>query len=223
MSNGSGLFSDQSPLKPHLLRGSGGVASEIGDLRRDVGETLEPLVAQTVDEFTNPAAGAANDLKAATAVTVAPATVLEAGLLAGGLAKLAAYPRNIKFTTAGNTPADAPATATITGTYNGVAQSEVVNVPQTASSASSTKPFSTIESIVYSAGQGTDATVAIGVGDSLGVTKTPKARAGAVIPMREIAVGAVVTTGTLTADGLYTPAAAPDGTRDYAVYYEYSL
>ncbi len=104
----------------------------------------------------------------ATATVAAPVTVLAAGLISGGLTLLAAYPRRVTFTTAGVTPADAPATATITGTnYLGAAQIEVVNVGQTATTVSSTGAFKTITSIAYSAADGTAATVAIGFGQGV--------------------------------------------------------
>lgn len=104
----------------------------------------------------------------ATATVASPVTVLAAGLISGGLTLLAAYPRRITFTTAGVTPSDAPATATITGTnYLGAAQVEVVNVGQTATTVSSTGAFKTITSIAYSAADGTAATVAIGFGQGV--------------------------------------------------------
>ncbi len=219
--SGSGLFSDQSPLKPHLVAGGGGIAGEIVDLRKDLRSVLGALAAITVDEFTNVAAAGAALLRVATAV-VEEEVVLEASdLLAPGLAILATYPRNLTFTTAGNTPADAPATATIVGTYRGLPQTETVNLAQTATIATGTKPFSTVESITFPAGDGTDCTVAIGIGTGIGVGEVPKARAGGVNLIREIAVGSLVTNGALTAAGLYTPSSAPNATNDYAVYYEY--
>jgi hypothetical protein len=220
MSNGSGLFTKQNAAKAHLLQGAGGLAGEVADIRKDLDAELGPLAAITVDELTNLEAAGAADLEAATAVTVAPRTVTS--FLAPGLAKLATNPRNLSFTTAGGTPADAPATATITGTYRGKAQSEVVNVPQTATIAMGTKPFSTVTSVVYSAAQGTDATVSIGVGTGAGTAKIPRSRGGGVNLIREVAVGSLVTNGVLTVEGLYTPNTAFDGTRDYAVYYEYN-
>ena len=78
------------------------------------------------------------------------------------------------------------------------------------------------ERVVYAAADGTGATVAIGIGDSMPLTYTPKARAGLAAIVKEIAVGAVVTTGTLSVTNKsYTPAAAPDGTKDWAIFYEY--
>lgn len=217
--SGSGLFSDKGPLKPHLMQQTGGVAAEVNDLRHDVAQVLGQLAAIAIDEFTNAAAAGAADLEAATATTVAPRTV--STFLAGGAAKLAAYPRNLTFTTGGTTPANAPATVTITGTYRGKAQTETLALSQAAGTDVGLKPFSTITSVVYGAALGVDATVSIGVGAGLGVSQVPKSRAGLVAPIRQIAIGAVVTTGTFTSVGLYTPAAAPNGTNDYAVYYEY--
>jgi hypothetical protein len=213
---GSGLFSRQKAAIPHLSK------NELDDLRKDIAAEFGPMAAISVEEFTNPAAGGAAVLKAATAVTVAPATVLAADLLAPGIAILLAQARNLSFTTAGSTPADAPATATITGKRGGVAQTEVVNIAQTATIALGVKLWNEVTSIVYSAGQGTDATVAIGIGDAMPLSKTPKTRAGLASPVREIAVGVAVTTGAISAaNKSYTPAAAPDGVKDYAVYYEY--
>jgi hypothetical protein len=113
---------------------------------------------------TNSAAG----LKAATATVASPVTLTSADLLDAGEAALLAYPRKIVFTTAGVTPADAPATALITGTdYLGAAQTETVNIAQTATTATSTKWFKTITSIAYAAADGTAATVAIGYAASV--------------------------------------------------------
>jgi hypothetical protein len=218
--NGSGLFSTKGPLKPHLMQQSGGIAAEVNDVRKDLKDTLGPMAAIAIDEFTNPAAAGAADLEAATATTVAPRTVTT--FLAGGIAKLAAFPRNITFTTAGGTPADAPATALVTGTYRGKPQTETVTLAQTATIANGVKPFSTITSVAYAAADGTNATVSIGVGISLGSSQIPLSRAGLVAPVREIAIGAAVTTGTLTVEGLYTPSAAPNGTNDYAIFYEFN-
>ncbi len=217
--SGSGLFSKKKAKKGHLAQAGGGLSGEVADLRDDIKEVISPLAAIGVDEYTNVAAAGAADLEAAAATTVAPRTVTS--FLAGGVAKLAAYPRNITFTTAGATAADAPATAVITGKYRGKAQTETVNIAQTATIATGTKPFSSITSIAYAAADGTGATVAIGVGAGVGTTKKPKARAGAVNIVREVAAGSLVTNGVLTAEGLYSPNSAPNGTNDYAIYYEY--
>lgn len=214
--SGSGLFSNQQAQRPHSMQ------REVEDLRNDVKATFAPMAAIGVDEYTNPAAGDAAGLEAATATTVAPRTVTS--FVAGGVAALLAFGRNVTFTTAGATPADAPATALVTGTdMDGKAQTETVNVPQTATIAAGAKIFKTVTSVAYAAADGTGATVSIGFGDKLGVTKKPLARAGLDgVLVREVAVGALVTNGVLSATNRsYAPNTVPDGTRDYAIYYEY--
>jgi len=219
MTTGSGLFSDKRAKKPHLVEGKSGVAGEVEDLRADVLATMVPMAAITVEEFIDPALGAVDDLEAATATTVAPRTVTT--FEAAGLAALAAHPRNITITTAGTTPADAPPTALVTGTYKGAVQTETITVAQTAATATGVKPFDGLTSVAYAAADGTGATNAIGIGNGLGVTGVPKARAGAVNLITEIEAGTVVTTGALTAERLYTPSTAPDGSNDYAIFFEY--
>lgn len=179
------------------------------------------------DEYTDAIASATDGLLDATATTVAVQTVLAAALKAAGKNELAARPRNVTFTTSGGTPADAPATATITGTdINGDALTEEVNVPQTATTAEGVKAFKTITSIVYSAGQGTDALVAIGFGKKFGLSRKAKTRASAVNKGTEISAGSYVTNGTLVVaetglpNGTYSPNANPDGSADFAITYE---
>lgn len=220
---GSGLWAKQQAAHPHLLVPIGGIAQEVNDVRQDLTGVLKPLAAIVVEEYTAPVTGTTAMLKAATATTVAVQTVLAAGLLAPGVAALLADGRNVTFTTAGVTPADAPATVLVTGTdMDGAVQTETVALAQTAATASGVKAFKTITSIVYAAGDGVNATIAIGVGNLLGLGRLPKARAGLTAPIREIVNGAAVTTGTFSAaNRTYTPASAPNGAQGYAVYYEY--
>lgn len=226
MTTGSGLFSNKRAHKPHLVEGKGGVAGEVDDLRQDVLSVMAPMAALAIEEFTNPAAADAAGLEAATATQITARTVTS--FLAAGIAALAAFPRTISFTTAGSTPADAPATALITGTdVNDDPQTETVNVPQTATTAYSVKCFKTVTSIAYAAGDGPDATVSIGFGPTLGLGKKVKSRAGLVNVVQEIAVGAKVTNGVFVAavtsppNGSYSPNTAPNGTNDYALIYEF--
>ena len=54
----STFFGQKAPAIPHLVRGSGGLAGEINDLRADVDEAFsaqEGAGFLYVDEFTNPA------------------------------------------------------------------------------------------------------------------------------------------------------------------------
>jgi len=222
MSSGSGIFTSAHALKAHLMQGTGGLAAEVADVRNDVAAALAPMAAMTVQEFTNPAAADAAGLEAATATTVSPRTVT--AFVAGGTAALTAFGRNVTFTTAGGTPADAPASAVITGEdIDGNAQTETVVLAQTATIASGVKIFKgPLTSVAYAAADGTGATVSIGFGPLLGLEKTPKTRAGLAAPIREIAVGALVTTGVFSATNRsYAPASAPNGTNDYCVFFEY--
>ncbi len=189
--------------------------------------SMQTAGSQYTDEWTDPAAAAAAGLKVATATSVAVQTVLTAGLLAPGIAALLAYPRNVTFTTAGGTAADAPATVVITGTdIADAALTETVTLAQTATIASGVKAFKTITSIVYAAGDGAGGTIAIGFGQVFGLSKKAKSRAGRVAVIQEVAAGSVVTTGTFVAAatappyGTYSPSTAPNAANDYAVTYE---
>lgn len=188
---------------------------------------LSKLVPIDCYELTDPAAASANGLHAATATTVAVQVLLTADLIAGGKTALAAYPRNVTFTTAGGTASDAPATATIVGTdIDGNALSETVTLAQTATIANGVKAFKTITSITFAAGDGTDATIAVGFGNVFGLPSKVQARAGGVAVIKEIQDGTTPTAGTYVSAatsppyGTWTPNSAPDAAKDYAVYYE---
>lgn len=202
---------------PHTM------SREIEDLRNDMVNICKVQPALAVVEYTNPLTAAAAGLKAATATVAAIVTLVETDLLQAGRTELAANPRNLTFTTAGGTAADAPANVVITGLdAEGKAQTETVTLAQTATVANGVKAWSKVTKIVYPAADGTGATVSIGFGVVLGLPKKPLARAGLAAPIREIAIGAAVTTGTFDATNkTYTPAAAPNGTNDYCVFYEY--
>lgn len=218
--NGSDLFKNENAAKPHLVAGAGGVSGEIADLRADLKRVLGKLAPISVDEYTNPAAADTDGILLAKACTVATQTYDSVAELDGVTAGTLSPPRNVTVTTAGSTPADAPATLTVTGTYLGKPQTETINVGQTATTVAGTKPFDKVTKLELSAGQGTDATVAVGFGAGLGLGQPIKTRGGIVSLIHEVSAGAVVTTGAVTALGLYTPAAAPDAARDYAVYFE---
>lgn len=224
MALGSGQFSSQKAQKPHLLQGTGGIAPEIADLRADVRADFLANAAIAVEEFTDPAAAGAALISAAAASQVAAGR--SATLLA--LAANISPPRPISVTTAGATPADAPATAVVTGLdINGNAMTETLNIPQTATIATGSKCFAKVTSIVEAAGDGTGATMSYGIGAAIGLGKPLKSRAGLATAIKEIAVGAVVTNGVFVAaataspNGSYAPNTAANGSNDYCIYYEY--
>lgn len=96
-----------------------------------------------------------------------------------GVAALVEYPRAISFLVDG-TVADAPESVTINGTSEGKEASEALSLVTLSTrdetygvrargAVSSTKTWSAIDSIVFTAGVGTDATIAIGLGLIQGV------------------------------------------------------
>jgi len=185
MTAGSGFFSRMKEKFDHLVNPGSGLSGEIFDLRRDLVREMSSSAAFVVEEYTNlPGAAAPGTavLKAATATVAAPVTVLTAGLLAAGLAMLVKHPRQITFTTAGGTAADAPANVVITGTdFNGAAQSETLNLAQTAATVTSVKAYKTIVSLVYPAADGTGATIAVGIGAAFVYPATASVRAATTI------------------------------------------
>lgn len=228
MSNGSGLFRRQAAQKPHLLRGSGGVAAEVGDLRSDVLEEMSPVSAFTVDEFTNPATADTDGIKTSIATVASPQTYTGAALNGAVGAGVMDPPRNLTITTGGGTPADAPVSTTITGLdVNGDVIIETILLSQIAGTAVGIKAFRKVTQIVLPAADGVGALLEFGFGTKIGLSKKIRVRAGLSTLLMEIEVGVKVTTGTIAPaavglpNGTYLPATLPDGIRDYAVYYEY--
>ena len=228
MATGSGLMSKQRPKKAHLVEGKQGVAGEVDDLRSDLVTELGPMAALAVEEFTDPIAADPNGIKTSIASVAAVVTYSGAdldGVLGGGPFS---PPRNVTVSTAGVTPADAPATLTVTGTdINGTVITEDISVAQTATIAVGTKAFATVTSLALTAGDGTAALLEFGIGDVFGLAHPLVSRAGAAGVITEIEAGSVVTTGTFVdaatsaPNGTYEPATVPDATNDYALYYEY--
>jgi hypothetical protein len=181
-------------------------------------------------EFAAPAAASTTALKTATATVASTVTLTASDLLAGGKTALAAFPRNITFTTAGGTASDAPASAVITGTdIDDNALTETVTLSQTAATASGVKAFKTITSIAYAAADGTGATIAIGIGSVFGLAKKAKVRQDGPVVFAQTLDGAVVTNGTFVVPatgapyGTWSPNTAPNASHNYVVAYEWDL
>lgn len=218
MALGSGIFSSKRAAAPHLNTG------EVADLRADIKADFLANAAIAVEEFSAPAAAGAALLSVAAASQVAAGR--SATLLA--LAANISPPRPVSVTTAGTTPADAPASAVVTGKdINGVAMTETLSVGQTATTVTGSKCFASVSSIVETAGDGTGATMSYGIGAAIGLGKPLKSRAGLATAIKEIANAAVVTNGVFVAaataspNGSYAPNSAANGALNYAVYYEY--
>jgi hypothetical protein len=233
-------FGAKSPAIPHLVRGSGGLAGEIKDLREDIDETFAEQEAGggylRTDEFIDAPAADADYLMTARASLLTTVDVWDKDSAEATAAwqneDEMVPPRNLLV--AGNGNADiTAATLTVTGYIrddagNLVAQTEDIAIPNNlgAAGVQSTKPFSLVTSASMSADHaGINGTFTLGFGDAIGLSALVKERAGLIAPLREVSGGAVVTTGVVTnpvdsAVSLYTPNAVPDGAVDYAVTYE---
>jgi len=226
MANGSGLFSDEGPLKPHLLRG-GGVGGEVADLRRDVGDTVTPMTAMTVDEHTNVATADTDAIVAVGTASVAGATTLSGAALDGVLGSGTMDPaRNVSITTSDSAATWAAQNVVFTGTdVNDQPISETIAIANNATTAG-TSAFASVTSVVMNAVDAAG-TYGLGFGILMGLNKLIVARAGLTGLIREIETGVLVTTGTIAAsaaglpNGTYDAANPPNATRDYAIYYEY--
>lgn len=193
-----------------------------------VARTLSNRAPIDVVEWTNPAASDDDAIKTSVASTTSTAsytgTALNGVIGTGAISP----PRNILITTGGTTPADAPATATITGTdVDGNTLSETITVAQTGTTAAGSKCFASVTSIALPAGDGTGATLKFGTGVAIGFPVKTETRCGGAAVVAELVDGAApATAGTYTKaatalpHGSYTPNTAADGAHDYCVYFE---
>lgn len=230
----SKLFGSKNPIKPHLVVGPGGLAAEVYDVRRDVEAAFSAMETGggliRTDEFADPVAASVDAIKLSIATDTSAAAYGTTALDGAVGATEMVPPRNPTVTAsasgdvtggavvftgrvrlADGTLAAATATATVAG--GGGATYAAAGA------------LSFVDSISVPAQGGVGGTLSFGFGASLGLKAVVKERAGLLAPLREVAVGAVVTTGAFaTPTGcpvtVYTPAAAPDAVRDYAVTYE---
>jgi hypothetical protein len=229
MTTGSGFFSSKGPLKAHLVNGPGGQAAEINKLRTDIMAESGQMSVMVVMEGTNVPAAAVNSIKLAVASS-ASAVVYQSTALDGAIGQGILDPaRPLSITTAGATPADAPATALVHGfDAQGKGVTETITVPQVAATQDGAVCFRQVTRIDLPAGQGVAATMAFGIASTLGVPRKVKSRTGLQEIQRELMDGALIDppTGALTTAvtnppyGGYIPVAPPNGAHDYAIYYE---
>jgi hypothetical protein len=219
---GRSLWAAAQPVVGHLLSG-GGLPKEIKDLRADLTTAFAGMPNLVVEEWTDLEPGTVNAIKTAAATVATVASFSGASLNGAVGAAALSRPRRVTVTTAGATASDAPATALITGLApDGVtAQTDTITVSQTAATATSTKFFSKVTQIDLPAADGTGATLAFGFSSEVLLRRVPVSRAGLAFALHEVAAGVLVTTGTISvANQSYTPASAPDGSKDYCIYYE---
>ncbi len=225
---GSGLnFKSQVP---HLTQDKrAGVPGQVGDIQRKLQAGLAASLNLAVEEFTNAPAADTDGIKVA-AATVAEALSYSGAQLDGVIGAGPMYPaRQITITTAGATPAHAPATAVIKGKdAQGKSIMETVVVSQIAGVATSTKYFASVRVIDLPAADGVGATLAFGTGAKAGLSRKVRVRAGLALIHKEIVDGAELAppTGVLEDStlappyGSYTPAAAFDAAHDQCIVYE---
>jgi hypothetical protein len=220
----AGQFSGQRAKKPHLVRGGGGLAGEVADLRDDIEKDFAANDAVALEEFVDPIAADPDGIVLSQASVAAPVSLSGAaldGALAGGPFS---PPRNVTVSTAGVTPA----TMDVTGTdVDGNALLETITVAQTATIAAGVKAFATVTQIDFPAADGTAALLEVGIGEVFGLAKPIKSLAGLASLDLEVEAGSKVTTGTVVdaatspPNGSYEPSTVADASNDYAIKYEY--
>jgi hypothetical protein len=228
----STLFGHRNPRLAHLVqRGKGGLPGEIADLRLD---TEDAFLAMQVnggyihtDEFTNVAAADVDGITLAAATAATPQAFTSDdwdGVLGTGEM---VPPRNATITTTADDDVLA-VECTITGRvrdFMGLLVAQTDTITLTAGGGvtnAGTKAFSFIDAVNIPANDGAAATLSIGWGVLIGMSRPMRSMAGLLRPLREVAAGSVVTNGTFAAtapNGTYSPNSAPNGTNDYALTY----
>lgn len=165
------------------------------------------------------------NLPNATTITYLPGNVLLDGTL--GALGIIATPRNLVMTV-GHASSIVAISALITGKDlygKTITETFTITATGTSKAATGNVAFASITSIaITSAGNATTDTLILGTENKLGL-EFPAAVASLV---KEVAVGVVVTNGTLAAAsasantdarGTYIPNTNPDGVNDYSIYY----
>ena len=232
MSKGSGLFTDQRAARPHLVRGGGGVAGEVADLRADVADEMEAMAAIAVEEFIDPPAADVDAFKAPT-LSAATEEVYEGADLDGAVGEgVLDPPRNPTVTTSAHADIDAVTVVFEGKDINGDDIS--VNVLLTDGGGVTdvgAEALASVSKITVPAQSGVGGALEFGFGDVIGLAKPLVSRAGAAAVVMEIEAGTVLAADAITGtfvdaatsapNGTYEPATVPDATNDYAVYYEW--
>jgi hypothetical protein len=221
-------FVKKGPAVPHLNKG------EVADLRADVKSAFDTLESQggycRTDEFTNPAAADVDAIKTSIATAASLRTFSGTDLNGVVGEDEMVPPRNPTVTSTTNAHVTAVAVVFRGKLRN--ADGDLVDHEVTINTTNGggatdagASPLSIVEEIEVPAMGGAAGALEFGFGAAIGLSAKVKSRAGLIAAIRQIAVGAVVTTGTITNPAscpvsLYTPASAPDGARDYALFYE---
>jgi len=229
MSLGSGLFTKPTAGKPHIVKNRlDGVGGEVGKLRADLAKELAPLAAIAVEEWSAPPAAATNLIKTSIA-TVASAVTYKGTDLNGSVGAAKFAPRPISCALGAG--AHYAGSATIQGyDAQGVYITDTIALAGNGGTTQHTaKYFAQVLAIVLPAQLDTSGTLAFGLyGNNIGLSRTPKARTTALFLLHEFedgavagTAGALIAAGSAAPYGAYTPHDAPNGTHNYAIYYEF--
>lgn len=222
---GSGF--GRGPVKTHLLQQTGGVAQIATDARKATSQ----LSATTVEEFTNPPAADDDAIKTSVA-TATSARSFTGAALNGVIGAATMTPPRVLAVTTGGPDASFPGPFNIVvigkdvrGNY--LSESFSITAGSNPGAVTGIKAFAKVTEIQVPASPDALGTIKVGTTTLMGLALPLKYRAGKEAVLREVAVGVVVTTGTFSTpaanppNGAYDPAAAADGVRDYALYYEF--
>lgn len=230
LSSGSGIFAGQRAQKPHLVRGGGGLAGEVADLRTDISADLAANVAMAVDEYIDEPTADVDAFVTSIQSEATEQTYSGAGLDGVVGEGVMDAPRNVTITTSSNADIDA-VDVVIDGTdINGQVVQDTITLTDAGNVTDvGVVAFKTVTLITIPAQSGTGGLIEIGFGSLLGLSKPIKQRGGAPAMMQAIedgtitspAGGTTVDAATGLPNGTYDPGAAPDASRDYALYYEY--
>lgn len=231
MPTGSGLMSSQSPKQERFVhQGKGGVAGEVGDLRRDIENELASLAALALQQYDTLDIA---DVDALVETPVPCSTADQTIELAqfDGVVGLGVMdpPRNPTLTSDAHADHDA-VDLIFTGTDidDNVITETITKTADTGATDVCTKAFKTLVSVFVPAESGTTGVMTVGFGDLIGLPVSPLALASLAAPalIHEVADNAVVTNGVLT-DGATIPpygTYAPNGgvaAAKYAIIYPY--
>jgi hypothetical protein len=206
------------------------IAADTNEIESGTLAPISPLF--VVQEWDAPATASATGVMLSTATvsgTVTYTLVAGSTAIAGSIVNPATLAtggaRNVTIT-GGGTTGQCPTSAVVTG-LDALGNAQTETLALTAGSATGSKGWSSFISVQFLGGTGTAGTEEIGFGVKLGLFYPPKLRAGQTSPLTpvfpEIVDGAVLSTGFGTIDTVnhsFTPATAPNGTHQYALYYE---
>lgn len=213
----------------YKLKTRAGSSSLIKEMINGVVARPSPILGVTAYE--NPAAKSTSGLLDPVATIASPHTYTAVDFKPGGLATLDVYPRTINFTAAGSTPGHAPTSVVIVGAdISGITNGETLSLSGIGSGTiESAQTYKSVGSVAFNAASGTDATIAVGLGNTFALTAPAQSRLGAANPIYEAVGGAtmaIASEGTIVSaassppNGTYTSTQDPDGETNYVVYFE---